>query len=157
MGKKNGWPKIFRRIVIAAFCLAACAYGSLKIWQRASVPRNAPRIGVSLDTAWHARAGITTKGYEVALTRAGAAIVEIRPGASGRNEILDRLDALLLAGGGDVDPQLYGGAPGDAQLVDRTRDEFELALIQGALDRNMPILGICRGIQILSVSRSEEK
>ena len=59
----------------------------------------------------------------------------------------------MLAGGGDVDPELYGGDPGGAKLVDRARDDFELALIRGALKRDMPILGICRGIQILNVAQ----
>jgi putative glutamine amidotransferase len=128
-------------------------YVSLEIWKWASVPRGAPVIGLSLDTAWHARVGITTKGYEVGLTRAGGRILELRPGGGKPEEILDRIDALLLAGGGDVDPGLYGGTAADARLVDPDRDRFELALIRGALEREMPVLGICRGIQILNVSQ----
>ncbi|MFH1268253.1 MAG: gamma-glutamyl-gamma-aminobutyrate hydrolase family protein, partial [Planctomycetota bacterium] len=117
------------------------------------MPRHAPVIGLSLDTAWHARVGITTTGYEVGLSRAGGRILELRSGGASPEEILGRIDALLLAGGGDIDPELYGGAAADAQLVDPDRDRFELALIQGALEREMPILGICRGIQILNVSQ----
>lgn len=115
------------------------------------VPRDAPVIGLSLDTAWHARMGITTQWYEVGVTRAGGKTIELRPGGAEPEEILNQIDALVLAGGGDIDPKLYGGEADDAQLVDRQRDAFELALIRGALQREMPILGVCRGIQILNV------
>lgn len=66
---------------------------------------------------------------------------------------LDRLDGILLAGGNDVDPALYGEA-GNQMLgeVNPPRDEFETRLLQAAVQRKMPILGICRGIQILNVS-----
>ena len=102
---------------------------------------------------WHARAGVTTKSYEIALTRAGGKVRKLWPGDQNPEKILDNIDALLLAGGGDLDPRLYGGTPGTTELVDRRRDDFELALIRGALRRDMPILGICRGIQILNVSQ----
>ena len=64
---------------------------------------------------------------------------------------LDRFDGILLAGGNDVDPALYGEAP--VQMlgeVNPPRDAFETRLIQAAVKRRMPILGICRGIQILN-------
>ena len=135
--------------VVAVLLLSQLA---LKTWQWAAIPSDAPRIGVSYDTAWHARAGLSTKNYEVCLTRAGAEIVELRPGADDPEQVLDRIDALLLTGGGDVDPALYGGNSKDGLMVDRARDDFELALIKGALQRDMPILGVCRGIQILNVA-----
>ncbi len=148
----RSWRKFLLRAALACLCLLAGALAALKIWQW-FLPADAPVVGVSLDTAWHARAGITTTSYEIALTRAGGSIRELRPGAGDPEEILDQIDALLLAGGGDVDPRIYGGTPGTAELVDRRRDDFELALIRGALRRDMPILGICRGIQILNVAR----
>ncbi|MFH1924720.1 MAG: gamma-glutamyl-gamma-aminobutyrate hydrolase family protein [Planctomycetota bacterium] len=151
--KKRAWPKRLRVAAVVGLCLVVVGYVSFRVWKWASVPRDAPVIGVSLDTAWHARVGITVTGYEVGLSRAGGRILELRPGGGEPEEILDRIDALLLAGGGDIDPELYGGAADDAQLVDPDRDRFELALIQGALEREMPILGICRGIQILNVSQ----
>jgi putative glutamine amidotransferase len=147
------WPKLLRRTILAVILLVVGSYAAFKAWQWASVSRDAPLVGVSMDTAWHARAGITTTSYTVALTRAGGRVLEIRPETGDPQQILDRIDALLLAGGGDIDPDLYGGTSGDAQLVDRRRDDFELALIRGALERNMPVLGICRGIQILNVSQ----
>jgi putative glutamine amidotransferase len=147
------WRKRALWTALVGLGLVVVGYAGLKIWQWVVVPRNAPRIGASLDTAWHARAGITTTSYEIGLTRAGARVLEFRRGDQDPEAILDEIDGLLLAGGGDIDPEIYGGASEDAQLVDRQRDDFELALIRGALKRGMPILGICRGIQILNVSQ----
>ncbi|MGE5676363.1 MAG: gamma-glutamyl-gamma-aminobutyrate hydrolase family protein [Mycobacterium leprae] len=68
-------------------------------------------------------------------------------------EILAHLDGLLLSGGDDVDPQLYGEQPhqhnGD---ISPARDTTELALVKVALERNMPILGVCRGHQVMAVA-----
>ena len=75
----------------------------------------------------------------------------MRPGEEDPSRLLDQIDGLLLTGGGDVDPTLYGGSAATAKLVDRQRDDFEIALIAGALERDLPILGICRGVQILNV------
>jgi putative glutamine amidotransferase len=77
--------------------------------------------------------------------------------APGRPEdaplLLDRVQSLLLTGGSDVDPAIYGAAP-HPRLggVFRDRDEFELALCREALERDLPILGICRGHQVLNVA-----
>ena len=64
----------------------------------------------------------------------------------------DRLDGLLLTGGTDVEPERYGQAP-SPELYTREpeRDAFELSLLDGALDTEKPVLGICRGIQVLNV------
>ncbi|HUT93446.1 MAG TPA: gamma-glutamyl-gamma-aminobutyrate hydrolase family protein [Thermoguttaceae bacterium] len=147
----KSWPELIRWTFLVIFCLVAGGYAGMRVWRWASVARDAPVVGLSLDTAWHARAGITTSSYQLALTRAGAQILEVRPENGRPERILDQIDALLLAGGGDIDPALFGGEPSEAQLVDRDRDDFELALIRGALHRDMPVLGICRGIQILNV------
>ena len=73
------------------------------------------------------------------------------------SECIDRylglLDGVLLSGGGDVDPLLFGQEPHrEIGSVDRLRDEMELELTQGALNRDLPIFAICRGIQVLSVA-----
>lgn len=66
--------------------------------------------------------------------------------------VAEQLDGLLLGGGADVNPGLYGDSARPGTQIDERRDRFELALIQHALERNLPILGTCRGIQILSVA-----
>ncbi len=123
-----------------------------RTWLWGAQPANGPLIAISADTAWHSQLGLTISTYEVALARVGARYVIIRPEDGQPDQVLDRVDGLLLAGGGDIDPALYRKSDPAAELVDRIRDDFELALIRGALARNMPILGVCRGIQILNVA-----
>ena len=65
---------------------------------------------------------------------------------------LDRVDALLLTGGLDVDPSLYGEAPHATTAVDQARDRFEIPLARAAIARDVPILAICRGVQVLNVA-----
>jgi putative glutamine amidotransferase len=68
-------------------------------------------------------------------------------------EAVDLLDGLLLTGGGDVDPKYYGESDplSKSRDVVASRDEFEFQVIERALDRNLPILGICRGMQVINV------
>jgi len=66
-------------------------------------------------------------------------------------ELLDVVDALVLTGGGDIDPGRYGGS-GPAEDVDPERDEAEIAIARTAVEANLPVLGICRGLQILAVA-----
>ncbi|MCK4660019.1 MAG: gamma-glutamyl-gamma-aminobutyrate hydrolase family protein [Phycisphaerae bacterium] len=119
-------------------------------------PKGAPRIGVSMTSNF---VGVVRgPAYEAALARAGGRAVVLTPiddpsvPGPAISAMLDEIDALLLGGGDDVDPALYGGDPGSTASTNRRRDEFEIRLIHGALERNMPILGICRGIQILNVA-----
>ena len=151
--KKRRWPKRVVRCAIALVCLVAVLYAGMKLWSSLAVSHDAPVIGTSLDTAWHAQIGVTTKWYETALNRVGARRYDLRSAAGDPEAILDSIDALLLTGGGDVDPTLYDGNSENAKMVDRDRDRFEMALIEGALNRDMPILGVCRGIQILNVAK----
>lgn len=67
-------------------------------------------------------------------------------------DVLDVVDALVLTGGGDVDPSLYGGDPATATEVDPVRDRAELVLVREAADRGLPVLGVCRGLQLLAVA-----
>lgn len=68
--------------------------------------------------------------------------------------VLDTLDGLILAGGGDVHPRHFGQAVAgaDPDSIDPKRDALELALTRGALERGMPVFGICRGCQVLNVA-----
>jgi putative glutamine amidotransferase len=68
-------------------------------------------------------------------------------------QLLDRIDGLLLIGGADLDPRTYGEEPeAGVEASYRERDEFEVALTRAAIERGMPYLGICRGMQILNVA-----
>ena len=70
------------------------------------------------------------------------------------DQLLDVLDGLILAGGRDIDPAAYGAEPHPGTDEPRTeRDEFELALAQRAMERDIPLLGICRGMQLMNVAR----
>lgn len=69
------------------------------------------------------------------------------------NRVLDSLDALVITGGYDVDPATYGQEPHETTDEPRSnRDSWELALLRAALDRHLPVLGICRGAQLLNVA-----
>jgi putative glutamine amidotransferase len=69
--------------------------------------------------------------------------------------LLDRVDGLLFSGGPDLDPAVYGQDrhPEIGPDVDGASDEYEVALLRGAAERDIPVLGICRGMQALNVSR----
>ncbi|HEX6711012.1 MAG TPA: gamma-glutamyl-gamma-aminobutyrate hydrolase family protein [Rubrobacter sp.] len=94
--------------------------------------------------------------YAHAVQRAGGRPLLLLPDpedAEDPGEVLDLVDALIVTGGaGDVNPALYGqeGHPETGPIQDE-RDAYELALVRGALEREMPILGICRGMQIINV------
>lgn len=67
--------------------------------------------------------------------------------------LLERLDALVIAGGDDVDPRLYGGIPTQhSTVLDPERDRVEVALVLAALESDTPIVGVCRGAQLLNVA-----
>ncbi|MDP9070076.1 MAG: gamma-glutamyl-gamma-aminobutyrate hydrolase family protein [Actinomycetota bacterium] len=93
-------------------------------------------------------------GYVAAVERAGALPVLLPP-ADGppAEEVLLAFDALLLAGGGDVEPARYGAQPHPQVYgVDSVRDEAELALVRAAMELGLPTLVICRGLQVLNVA-----
>lgn len=93
--------------------------------------------------------------YVYALERAGGVPVVLPPTRpEDAPALLARLDALLLSGGSDIDPQLYGQrAHPRLGRVQPERDAFELALTHTALERDLPLLAICRGHQVLNVAR----
>lgn len=91
--------------------------------------------------------------YLESVRRAGGEPVEVVVGGEEPEQILSRVDGLVLTGGGDVDPQLYGEAPHETfQAAESGRDQFEIALARAAVARRIPVLAICRGMQVLNVA-----
>jgi len=97
--------------------------------------------------------------YVRSVERAGGIPVVLVPGSPAPgspfvSDLVDRLDGLVLTGGVDVAPALYGQAPhATVSCVSAERDELELLLVEAAFRRDLPLLGICRGMQILNVAR----
>lgn len=93
--------------------------------------------------------------YLEALERHGASPVALDGSASldERRRALDTMDGLLVTGGADVDPARYGEAPAGSHAPDRGRDQLDAEAVAVAWERGVPILGICRGLQVLNVLR----
>lgn len=101
---------------------------------------------------WNLEAALIPFDYVKAVEKAGGRPVLVPPSTEGIEETLDALDAVVFTGGSDLDPEFYGEkAHPETVGVVRMRDEAELALLRAALERDMPVLGICRGIQVLNV------
>ncbi|MEO8294958.1 MAG: gamma-glutamyl-gamma-aminobutyrate hydrolase family protein [Gemmatimonadota bacterium] len=100
------------------------------------------------------RAGVNA-AYPHSVANAGGIPIILTPlvGSDHTAEIVGRLDALVITGGHDVDPELYQTAPSPGLgSLDRRRDEFEISLFHAARAQHLPILGICRGLQIINVA-----
>ena len=92
--------------------------------------------------------------YVRAVERAGGRAVLVPPDDDGIEEIVDALDGLVFSGGNDLEPQEYGADAHPATVgTNPERDRGELALLQAALERDLPVLAICRGFQVLNVAR----
>jgi putative glutamine amidotransferase len=114
------------------------------------------RIGITASPGTNADrpADVLNRAYIDAVADAGG-LPLVLPilGPEHADAVLDTLDGLVMSGGGDVDPARYGQRPvPEVGGVDERRDEWEIALVRGALRRGMPILGICRGAQVLNVA-----
>jgi gamma-glutamyl-gamma-aminobutyrate hydrolase PuuD len=103
---------------------------------------------------WRLPAALIPLDYVDAVERAGGRPVLIPPSEDGVEETLDALDGLIFSGGADLDPAAYGADAHPATDVPQARrDAGELALLRGALERDLPTLAICRGSQLLNVVR----
>jgi gamma-glutamyl-gamma-aminobutyrate hydrolase PuuD len=117
-----------------------------------------PLIGITTDVqkaafgAWEEESALVPTDYTRAVQAAGGRPLLLPPSEDGLEETLDVLDGLLLSGGSDLDPGSYGQEMHpETKGVIEERDRAELALLHGALERDMPILAVCRGSQILNV------
>lgn len=124
---------------------------------------SAPAIGICAAIervtwgVWNEeKVDLAPRSYATAVEKAGGVALLLVPAEAATAEpdlLLDRIDALLLAGGADVDPGSYGAEPHpQTRGTWSERDRFELALARRALEREMPVLGICRGMQMLNVA-----
>jgi putative glutamine amidotransferase len=108
-------------------------------------------------SVWDQDAFLLARSYVRAIQDAGGLVVMIPPDVrleQGPDEVLDLVDGLILAGGADIDPSSYGAErhPETKHTVPE-RDSFEIALARRAMDRDIPLLGICRGMQLMNVAR----
>jgi len=122
-----------------------------------------PVIGIctALERAswsvWRQQAALLPSNYVEAVQRAGGLVLMLPPDerlSGDPAEVLELIDGLILAGGADIDPIAYDqeAHPETADTV-RERDAFEIALVRAAIERDLPVLGICRGMQLINVAR----
>ena len=91
--------------------------------------------------------------YLESIRRAGGEPIEVPVGSEPPEHLIARVDGLLLTGGGDVDPALYGeAAHGTFEAAETGRDDYEIALARAAVTQGIPFLAICRGMQVLNVA-----
>ena len=102
---------------------------------------------------WEEESALVPADYTRAVERAGGRPLLVPPSEDGVEETLDVLDAVIFSGGSDLDPAAYGQDPHpETTGVEEERDRAELGLLQAALARNMPVLAVCRGSQVLNVA-----
>lgn len=124
-------------------------------------PRPVIGICTALERArwgvWDDEAALLPRSYVRAVSDAGGTPILLAPDpaiTADPGSVLDLIDGLLLAGGADVDPSRYGAEPHpETKGTVPERDDFEIALARAALARRLPVLGVCRGMQILNVAR----
>jgi putative glutamine amidotransferase len=104
--------------------------------------------------AWVEEAALVPLSYVRAIERAGGRPFVIPPSEGAIEETLSVLDGILFSGGSDLDPALYDAeAHPETQGVHEARDRAEMELLAAALERDMPVLAVCRGSQVLNVAR----
>ena len=103
---------------------------------------------------WDVPTVLAPMSYVNAVATAGGRPLLVPPSEDATEETLDALDGLLFSGGSDIEPSLYGAEPHSTVNGTRPdRDRAELALMSAALERDMPVLAVCRGMEVLNVAR----
>ncbi|CAN5579897.1 gamma-glutamyl-gamma-aminobutyrate hydrolase family protein [soil metagenome] len=128
-----------------------------------SPDERAPVIGITCYVeqaswgVWNAPAALIPMSYVRAVQVAGGRPFVVPPSDAAVDETLDALDGIVFSGGADLDPALYGAdRHPETTGVRPDRDRSELPLLAAALDRDVPVLAICRGMQLLNVCRGGE-
>ena len=104
--------------------------------------------------AWDVPAAVIPLAYVRRVEAAGGRPLLVPPSLEGIEETLDVLDGLVFSGGSDIDPDQYGQDPHpETNGIRPERDRAELALLTAALERDVPLLAVCRGSQVLNVAR----
>jgi putative glutamine amidotransferase len=124
------------------------------------MPRPVVGICTSLVRArwsvWDRQAALLPFDYPQAIQRAGGLALMIPPDPQlqdNPDQMLDLIDGLIFAGGNDIDPACYGATRHpETKTIVPERDRVELALARQAVERDLPVLGICRGMQLLNVA-----
>ena len=101
---------------------------------------------------WDQRAVLVPESYVLMVRAAGARPVLLPPDEAGAADVVRRLDGLVLAGGADIDPTRYGAVQHELTVTRPDRDAGELAVLAAALDADLPVLGVCRGMELLAVA-----
>ena len=103
---------------------------------------------------WTEESALVPADYVRAVEQAGGRPLLVPPSENGIEETLDAVDGVIFSGGSDLDPTTYGQEPHpETKGVVADRDRAELALLEAALARDMPVLAVCRGSQVLNVAR----
>jgi gamma-glutamyl-gamma-aminobutyrate hydrolase PuuD len=103
---------------------------------------------------WETESALVPAEYVRAVEAAGGRALLVPPSEDALDDTLDTVDALVFSGGSDLGPETYGAeAHAETAGVSPERDRAELALLSAALERDLPVLAICRGSQILNVAR----
>lgn len=116
-----------------------------------------PRVGLTTyfkEAAWgdwRRVAALTPETYVSAVVRSGGTPLLLPPVGTDTS-VLDVLDALVVVGGSDLEPERYGQERHPATRPEPHRDDHEIALVHAALQRDLPLLAICRGVQVLNVA-----
>jgi putative glutamine amidotransferase len=101
---------------------------------------------------WDQRAVLVPESYVRMVRAAGARPVVLPPDEAGAPDLVRRLDGLVLAGGADIEPARYGAEQHELTVTRPDRDTGELAVLDAALAVDLPVLGVCRGMELLAVA-----